>query len=39
MSDADAERLSLLQTVSGQLLSFAGTLQKFPIGEGLQVRT
>lgn len=35
MSDVDAERLSdLLQTVSGQLLSFAGTLQKLPIGEG-----
>ena len=35
MSDADAERLSdLLQTVSGQLLSFAGTLQKLPISEG-----
>ena len=35
MSDADAERLGdLLQTVSGQLLSFAGTLQKLPIGEG-----
>ena len=35
MSESDAETIGdLLQTVSNQLISFARTLQKLPIGEG-----